>query len=398
MKLNSSTEKTLQLTLFTFAIIGVAPFTITSELFKVEHIIFSIFYRTIFFLIALILLLNSDLKKLLKARHIQLFLLFFSLYFIRVLFDTLIMPKELGFPIEKYYSFTIGVVMIPALAFNFRLEKTELEKAFKIIVLIFFLICIYSLFVSNFQFENGSNRLWGGKTLHPIGLGHIAVTNIVISLYFFKGFKNKNILLIVSNIFISLITLSLTESRGPIVALFLMMIIYLFFIGGIEKNNKYLVVVIFFVLALLLSLFSEFNNRVAYTITNGGARLEHWRIATEQFISNPIWGSSLEENVNKIYPHNILIESFMALGIFGGIIFICLISIYFICGSKILKTGSKIDKLLVILFVQYFVSSMFSGSLIGNYLVWFLGFMMIYIRSFEKGRSELANDQDTNLC
>jgi len=387
----------VQLTIFVLAVIGVAPFTIFSEVLNVDHIVFAIFYRTSFLVLCLYLLWKTDLRKLFKEKYVQLFLLFFLLYFVRVLFDTIIFPKELGFPIIKYYTFTWGVIIIPTLAFNFKLKKADLEAAFRVILPVFLTICIYSLMVSNFQFENGSVRLWGGETVHPIVLGHIAVTNIIFSIYFIlESYKLKNKIFFVSNVLISLLTLSLTDSRGPIVALFILLIFYLIFIAELKKKQILLVGTISVALILSLIFFTEFYNRLVFTI-HGGARIKHWSIALKQFIGSPFWGSSLEENVHKIYPHNILIESFMALGIFGGSLFLVIISKFLKEAYKILKSKNNIDKWLVLLFVQFLVSSMFSGSLITNALVWYFGIMIVSVALNKKTSPKIITEKNAIL-
>jgi len=380
IKLYKPSQDASQKTIFILAIIGVAPFTILAEILNVNHTIFSVIYRGLFLTLCLFLLFNTDLRKLFKKKYIQLFLLFFILYFIRVLSDTLFHPIKLGFPIIKYYTFTWGVIIIPVLAFNFKINTKQLEKAFKVILPIFLFICLYSLAISNFKFENGSERLWGGTTIHPIGLGHIAVTNIIISLFFFvkkhNNFGSKSFLAF--NIIISLITLSLTESRGPIIALGIVLLGFLFFIVGI-KNKKYLVfstiALIFF--TVILVVFTKFEDRVIFTIIHGGARIEHWKVAIHQFIESPILGSALEERVRHIYPHNIIIESFMALGILGGILFLVQLKNFLKISYKFLTSIHSNIKWVVLIFIQYFINSMFSGSLISNNLFWYLGVLLL---------------------
>ncbi len=299
---------------------------------------------------------------------------------LRVLTDTVILPRELGLPVEKYYFFLLGVIVLPSLAFNFQLNTQQLNKAFLIIGSVFFIICIYSLSVFNFEFVNGSQRLWGGRVIHPITLGHIAVSNIIVSLFFLSQLRRtKEFLLIGINVLLSLFTLSLTESRGPILALLIVLFLYLFFVAKLNKKQVYWVFSIIFGFIVFLLFFTEFSNRFFYTVTKGGARLEHWRIALNQFIESPIWGSSLEENVHKIYPHNIFIESFMVLGVLGGVIFVFLSTNYIRKGYYVLKDKNNHSKWISLLFVQYFTASMFSGSLITNSLVWYLGIMLMNI-------------------
>ena len=44
--------------------------------------------------------------------------------------------------------------------------------------------------------------------------------------------------------------------------------------------------------------------------------------AVNQFFESPVFGSFLEEKIFKEYPHNLLLESFMATGILGGLLFV----------------------------------------------------------------------------
>lgn len=89
--------------------------------------------------------------------------------------------------------------------------------------------------------------------------------------------------------------------------------------------------------------------------------------AIDQAVRNPLLGSAYTELQTGQYPHNLLLESFMALGVVGGVLLL------FICLRAGFRAAVRLrlgELLLPLLFVQYFVGAQFSSSLWGAEAFW----------------------------
>ena len=90
--------------------------------------------------------------------------------------------------------------------------------------------------------------------------------------------------------------------------------------------------------------FSEISND-----NSSVERFDQLRGGYNQFITNPLFGDFLEERVSKEYPHNLILESFMATGIFGGSLFLVFfIGFIFVTFYNIFKSGLHLCNYLLI--------------------------------------------------
>lgn len=97
-------------------------------------------------------------------------------------------------------------------------------------------------------------------------------------------------------------------------------------------------------------------------------RLLAWKGALNQFLDSPIWGSAIEERVTRQYPHNLILESFMAVGTVGGVLFTFMyLRLAIVVFFNFVKSNFSIVPMLCLL---YFVLSLFSGSLYGGTGFW----------------------------
>jgi len=103
------------------------------------------------------------------------------------------------------------------------------------------------------------------------------------------------------------------------------------------------------------------------------------RIMTDallQFNESPVFGSSTVEYHERFYPHNILVESLMV----GGIPCFAALAAYLVSAAS---AGVRIyqqlpeRRWLVLLFVQYVIDSMLSGSLYSNATFWVTSLIVI---------------------
>jgi O-antigen ligase len=76
------------------------------------------------------------------------------------------------------------------------------------------------------------------------------------------------------------------------------------------------------------------------------------------------------------YPHNSIVEAFMAIGTFGGAVFTMLMLFAIIRAIRLIKRD-VVMAWVPICFFQYLIGAMFSGGLFSNPLLW--GMMAIML-------------------
>jgi O-antigen ligase len=89
--------------------------------------------------------------------------------------------------------------------------------------------------------------------------------------------------------------------------------------------------------------------------------------ALKMFEQSPIIGAAHAEFEMNTYPHNVFIETAMALGVVGLLPLIGMMLLCFWNSLRLLRQGQM---LLPLLFIQYFVGFQFSGALWGSSAYW----------------------------
>lgn len=92
--------------------------------------------------------------------------------------------------------------------------------------------------------------------------------------------------------------------------------------------------------------------------------LSTWEMAKQNYfvLGSGSMGYAFFTNLLRPYPHSILLESLSDYGLFGLIIMMVILYHAFIYSVYIFKKGGHSEKAIPMLFIVYFVSSLFSGS------------------------------------
>lgn len=368
--------------LLVFGIFDFCLITVISSAFGVTTTLVGTVYRIFYLCFSIYIIYKDNLKSQITTPYIS-FFFFYLIYLIHLMSDVLLIPTLLQMSPMKYVFYAVGVVLIPTIAFLRFPENKEIEKAITTIYIVSLMICVLAL-IENYQTEvNGFKRLAGFSGFHPISLGHIAVTNIILSLYLFK---TKFVKLMMPSILLSLTVLILSNSRGPWISLIVTITVLL----GINKSklfaigNKYLSHIIFltlFTISVIL-IWSRTLERVDYTINMGDQRLYLWKDSILQFLQHPISGNHIELLNYKTYSHNLFVEALMVTGVVG---FSCLV--FFIIKTfqslvAILQSSAH-HQIIGLLYVQYFIGAMFSGSIITNYILWYFSFLILTFKFYK---------------
>ena len=247
---------------------------------------------------------------------------------------------------------------------------------------------------------NTQTRL-SASALNPISLGQQSATLMLLSIYIIYNYDQiisliERILLLFSGL-AGLVLLLLSGSRGPVICSIICLVL-LFINIKVRgyKTNKLLIVIlatitiISFVISfaissgnsLFLSRFLDTLNGNDFYSGKFVQRPELYDLAIQLIADNPIFGYALE--LPKFgYPHNLILESFLTTGIFGGFLFVIIYSYTFVKALSMIFDKNNTWSWMAIIYIQSAVSIMFSGSLYSSNTFWYLTFAIIGFKKYK---------------
>jgi O-antigen ligase len=292
-------------------------------------------------------------------------IIFCFLYVCRLLWDWLIV-ENLGIPGPDHALLIfVGTVFGPAVAsssYDYANEN-ESDLAWK--------IAISAASVGFLAFL--MNRLgWGTdrflsqamgrifyESLNPITVGHAGVTALLACLSLTTKLSYTKILALPLMVAPSIWCVIQSGSRGPVLALLIPVLAYV-----LVKRKFFWVAV----LAICSVPFALDESNILYKRFSWGieasanARLYMQAEALTQFSESPIFGEGYCERLTMSYPHNLAVETLMAL---GGVGFCVLLVILYGASKNTIICIRKEKVLIPLLTLQYCVGGMFSGAIWG---------------------------------
>lgn len=314
------------------------------------------------------------------------FALFFVVYALRVAYDTAFEAHLLARPAFFYWAFTIGVCLVPAAALGMYAQQIDLKRLYWPLMGVGTIILVIAIFFGGTimkgslgdTFDSGRLML---ESLNPISLGHIGASVLVLGYWRMRmsGVRLANMFFTLTACALGGHVMLATGSRGPFVAFILAIVFF-----EVVKGGKAAVLLILATAPLLATvtfdlqefenilgtnLLSRLDSAIATTDASSTGRIAQVASAWRLFLDAPILGSRLEDPAFGIYPHNIIVEAFMATGVFGGITLILLLFIAAFQALKIAKRDQNLS-LFGALYVQYLVGAQFSGSIYTSATLW----------------------------
>lgn len=381
---NSKLSDLLLFLIFFFSFYGFyASILLTSNFVGMEFSRVLTIPLRLFIICCMFFLFLKSLKKL-SIPKINILFFFFVLAYLLRLFIDYNNGAYYYLSIPEVFVYLISFCVIP---FYFISTITFTKRSFEIIFnSLLYSGLLFSVLVLFFygKYIGSVARLGIGTTseevLNPLALSYSSI--MIISIFFFYLLHNqlstKKKLLMILTIALSIIPFFLGASRGSLVAILVTAFVYFF----TSKNFKAVLYTSFFIVITVLALFildDYFNSglldRVFETTQGiergsaGAERLNIWDSALNQFINYPFIGDKLEVNNWNSYAHNILIETLQTTGIFG---FLPLIILLFYIWKIVFFISKHHRKYfwVVILFIQSFVQSCFSGAIYNSSWLW----------------------------
>lgn len=362
------------------------------SLLDVESRTLTITFRLFVIILSIFLLVYAIRRSAIRYTNILL-PFFFLVYIARLSYDWLVAENPNAYSALEYF---IAIVFIPCIAiwYSFRRPFDDFKLAKSLIVAGFIFIGLYHLnnylgLSFNLTSVDDNQRMALG-TIGPIALGHASVTVILVSIFLLVKrvkFHHKIALLIL--ILASSMVLLEVSSRGPMVALF---VAGLWFLAS--KSDRFIYFGPLVIVAASFISLENFAIQRVFALVDFSSeldfsalqRLEIQALAIQDFLNNIFVGKHFLDPAldSGKYPHNIVIESGMALGLVGLIPLLVLIVLGF---YYTIKRVNKLNPLLSLLFVQYFINSQLSGNLWGGDKFFLLvGLVLIVYKSSKNAR------------
>jgi O-antigen ligase len=382
----------LQSALITLCLAGFPLVAGLSSAIELESTPFSIAVRAATAVISIVVITLGSRARRGDRVYYVLFGLFWLVYAFRLWVDTSIGADRLSRPPSDYWTWAFGACMLPALGVSYGASDGAMRSALRTSTFLLILAAFLAMAYGSTNFVNSEGvvvdigRL-NLKALDPISIGHLGVTTAILAIWRLAS-RSENRpktafakLICVGGVFLGLALVVFSSSRGPFVALLAVVAIYL---ATRRLRRMFSVALLsaavlgFLAQAALYSDIAErysFANRLNVSQTDDDPSIAGRELAyagaIRQFLRSPIYGDFLEEESTHYYPHNILLEAFMFLGLLGGIPFVILLARSFVHAFRILRAGSPFGWV-GLLYVQYLVGGQFSGAIYTSTALWSL--------------------------
>ena len=353
-----------------------------------ESTTFNVIARVTYLVIAFYLVVKNLNPKILKLPVGGVwFIIFYLLYLIRLIYDLEIMgiyyEEKSNFML---YSFSIGGIFIPSLAV---ILNAKFINSNQLLRYIFFALLLSNLSIlvnvlkdgynpeiflirSVVQGENNEDNI-----LNPITIalfGESLAIYALVSLIFFRKPPIGSKLVLGASLILGILILLLGASRGPTISFFLLVIVFSFLYVASKRSFLSLFFSSVLVISLLLNginyilslsaddlfiveRFTKFANE------GDDIRQTLYRNAWQQFLDHPFFGDKIVERTSNFYPHNMLLEVLMAMGVVGGLLFVPIFFIPLKRGVLSMKARGH-SFLLFTIFLPIALASLTSGGLI----------------------------------
>lgn len=317
----------------------------------------------------------------LMCAHFFLFLLFWCLYSLRLVPDVFRPGAPLDRPPAEYLLHAYGVCFLPAMAFACALEHVPHRLLLRGLLVTSALTTVGSFAYFLTEPPPNYGRFSIGERVNPISTGYMAGTAILLTLIAFQTLSPKRFpfrALLYFTAAAGSVLLVVSASRGPLLATLsagLVLFSALRFPPARAVLVKPMVAAILAATGAAIIAAAEgfAADRLRISALLDALSWEErpllWQNALRAFFEQPLTGSGfLLENGS--YPHNLILESFMATGLLGGLLFLYLFLRALI---RAVRFGMRPSEHQVpgILFIQAAALSMFSGALFNSPFFWY---------------------------
>lgn len=267
--------------------------------------------------------------------------------------------------------FFVVTVAVPCAALWVCAREIDHAEAARLMLNVGAAICLVTFCMHTFGI--GQNRSMTEMTgrlsfeaLNPISIGHAAVTTLIAALSRTQPrLRWGDLPLMFAGGVAALVVLGLAAARGPVLGMAGAAVVY----AVATRRWRWIATLALVALVLLMDPETALWQRFGEVESDESSveRLLLQGSAISAFLSSPVWGSAFVEPMDFTYPHNLFIETAMALGLLGLVLLLVLL-------ARSVRAGVRLSAerrlLLPMLFVQYFVGAQLSGAIWGNSAFW----------------------------
>lgn len=300
---------------------------------------------------------------------------FWLLYGWRLASDGLFDQVSLGVPLSDYLLIGLASSLLPMLAcFTIR-DAITAEQARRLTLPMATIGAAAAIVLGLREIVQGNflsvvTGRFGLQALNPISLGHLGATTALLWVErLLSAGPARTRPVAVAGIVLGVGVTALAGSRGPILALLAgtaLMLVVAMRRGRLVRGTVLAAVVVSAGSAAAL-IAQELGLGVIRRIEgvrddlSSIERVTILRDAWNQFLAHPILGSGLEEKMSSFYPHNPVVEAFMATGIIGGLAFLVVTIAGGYAGLRLVRAAGA-GAWVGVLLVQYLSGALLSGS------------------------------------
>lgn len=341
---------------------------------------------------------------------VGLLLAFWSGYLLRMYFATTFLPYPLAWPPIMYWVWGVGACLIPAIALSTVPNSQAYTLAFRWCFTLALCAGAVIAVVGGTDVVGATGQMYASgrfrlEALNPISLGQHGVSLVILALWAWQGMsgakKSTRVLAISAvGVALGLYLVIASASRGPLLSLLGVLLLWACSSRGQQKGRVVALVICLVAAAAIAIIHLTANGtfdtleRVKQAINGNGVtvidRIQLLRAAVEQFQSSPLIGNSLVDKLDGAYPHNLVVESFMATGVLGGGVFLGLILFSLSYAWKLVRWHAN-EAWVGLLFTQYLVAAQSSGGLYSSTLFW--AFMTAVLSAYYSVRRKRTHDK-----
>jgi O-antigen ligase len=325
-----------------------------------------------------------------------LLVLFWTAYSLRFIVDAAILQLPLGSLPAADMAAYLFAICLPTFIVLYLIRDIRLyRKALTWSMLSLGVCCLVSMLrtrtAKDVVLHGGGYQ--GNEILNHISYGHMGVTAVILGLFVLLQIGHLGRpwylrLLAAGVVCLGAFSMLASASRGALVAgvILVPVVAYLGFRRGSRLLTIGICIVLGFSLSVTLTYLSKNGAKLdriigaasAYSIASNGVYERQSMItdAWNEYLEHPWLGSSIVERRSLSYPHNAIVEAFMATGAFGGTVFALLVLTAIYRASSLIRRHPAMAWV-PICFFQQLIGAMFSGGLYGNPLLW--GMMAIML-------------------
>jgi len=333
-------------------------------------------------------------------------LVFWTLYFVRVLYEWSIGTPGLHRAPRDFMAMGTLFGMLPFIYF---VQERSQEQVNRMLVLLFLssialsVICTYLYWDAMSAGVGRINRARyvvsrEYQALSPLALSYTSASAIALAavcLVFQRGYRDRvRPLLCWIAMGAAVIPFMMGASRGSVVALALPLVAVVAVRGRAVHMVRFLALMAIVLPGLFYAMERSGSNlwrRIMVTVgryqagTAVDLRQSYYSTTLDQIATSPFLGAGLQNDTFRHYPHNILLEAWLAAGVIGGGAVLVLVVGAMLRSARIVREQPH-NTWIVALFWVAFLQHMFSGAIYAALWFWATLGLLFSLRPSSRAR------------